>query len=420
MLSLREGRQEDEVADSGMLENPELVQSFGSALEATLPGAPCEQAASSRSSSTDSEGGNDGEVQVQTHLELLLVKFETFRMVLEAERATLNDVGHAAREAETLKKLHQCARVLRQELTSVAAFSQDNGRKSEEVRAVIPIRQPIGMELEPPVLIPCVTAIVRGRRIDQVLTFLWVAGFLASQLSWTGVGPPQVTGVIACCMLPKSFAQVAWLNRTILRELLQEFEILYVVCLVIGLVASGCFLARENPWMTIAYLCGAPSFFLACFMDAFPLRVRIKSAKEFFIANVLALCVLSVSLVMGVSKTTEYSLELQRFRWSTTGFFLSCASSLLAFGMRNLSMAVLEPESLVVLRSRVVDVVVSNDVFQSICEAHAQLVFGVGNATLKEQRARPSLSGHILASLPEFAVGARRYRPAMSERPGGS
>ena len=113
---------------------------------------------------------------------------------------------------------------------------------------------------------------------------------------------------------------------------------------------------------------------------------------------------------------TDFSLEFNGYASAPVrGLFVSAATSMLAFGVKNIVAAFWKPNTMAVLKSRVANVKIGDDTFYILHEAHAQLAFsGTKVKSLTNDRARHSVLEHFLVAVPTEEVLGSRHAFAVT------
>jgi hypothetical protein len=205
---------------------------------------------------------------------------------------------------------------------------------------------------------------------------------------------------LGCCAgalaLPANICVAASLNAKTVRQLLREFETLYVVAYVLGMLSLYLFLFQEHPAKMVALSFALPSFLLSGFQDAGGERSRVGSSRVFFSLNVAALLTLLalVSLELGIY--TEYRFQVSTFTFSASSMVCNAIIALVVFGLKNIALSFYEPGSLVVLKSAVCCVFLDADAL-AVLEGSYSLIgqsFGkfAANKTVLEHLNKQRLS----------------------------
>jgi hypothetical protein len=201
---------------------------------------------------------------------------------------------------------------------------------------------------------------VLGRRKSLILgpILLWLVGTTCkyvvlfdrfeqgSKEEWVACGT-------AALMLPYVVCLSASLNAKTARQLLKEFETLYVIAYVLGMVGLCLFLFREHPAKIVALSFGIPSWLLSAFLDASAEGSRLLTSRAFFTLNAAALMLYLALVSLNLGVYIDYTFQFGTFTFVASSMLCSAVATLLVFGVKSIAFSFFEPGSLVVLTSAV-------------------------------------------------------------------
>ena len=223
-------------------------------------------------------------------------------------------------------------------------------------------------------------------------------------------------------MLPAIVFMSSSLNAKTARQLLKEFETLYVLAYVLGMVSLCLFMHREHPSKMAALALGIPSFLLSGFLDAYPEGGRLLYSRIFFIFNVAALLIYMALVALKLGTYTDYTFQIRTFAFVASSMVCNTIVTLLVFGVKNIAFSFYEPGSLVVLMSAACCVFLDADALAVLKGAYSLLGQSFGkyarNKTIETYLKKQRLS------IVEFGRGARGrmlagnvVAPALVEEP---
>jgi hypothetical protein len=197
-------------------------------------------------------------------------------------------------------------------------------------------------------------------------------------------------------MLPVIVCISASLNTKTVWGLLKEFETLYVIAYVLGMVILYLFLFRERPAKMVAFALMGPSFMQAGFLDAYVEGGRLLNSRIFFVCNVAALLLNLALILLKLGMYTDYSFKVGTFSFVASSIACDSFLTLLVFGVKNIALSFHEPGSLVVFKSAVVCVFLDADALAVLKGSYSLLGEVLGkympNETIEKYLKRQRLS----------------------------
>jgi hypothetical protein len=231
---------------------------------------------------------------------------------------------------------------------------------------------------------------------------------------------------LACAAVALSLPVIVFisasLNAKTVRELLKQFEALYVLAYALGMASLCLVLFRERPAKMIAIALAIPSFLLSGFQDACAEGGRLLNSRVFFVLNVAALLTYLALLALKLGAYTDYTFKVGTFLFVASLMVCNTITTLLVFGVKNIVFSFYEPGSLFVLTSAVCCVFVDSDALAVLKGAYSLLGQSFGkyarNKTIETYLKKQRLS------IVEFRRGARGRMlagnvmvPALEEEP---
>ena len=249
---------------------------------------------------------------------------------------------------------------------------------------------------------------------------LWLIGVTCHFLvffDWFEPGSTHEWGAstAGALMLPVIACIGASLNAKTAQRMLKEFETLYVLAYVLGMVCLSLFLFRDRPAKMAALSCATPSFVLSGFLDAFPEGGRLLNSRTFFVLNVASLLLYMALVSLKLGAYADYTFQVGTFGFVASSMVCNSIATLLVFGVKNIALSFYEPGSLVVLVSAVCCVFLDADALAVLKGAYSLIGQSLGkyapNKTIETYLKRQRLS------MVEFSqqARARTTRGVVSE-----
>ena len=190
---------------------------------------------------------------------------------------------------------------------------------------------------------------------------------------------------IACFAVTLTFPSivciVASLNAKTVRRLLKEFETLYVLAVVLGMVCMQLALFRNHPAKLGCVVLSLPSWLMSGFMDAYIEDGRVLTSRAFFCLNLVGLLLYLALFVLKLGVFAELSVHVLSFVFDTSSLVCSSIVTLVVFGAKNIVMSLARRGSLVTLVSDVCCIVLDADAFALLEVGYSLL--GVAYGTRK-------------------------------------
>jgi len=232
------------------------------------------------------------------------------------------------------------------------------------------------------------------------------------------VEPGSVHERAACAAviltLPTIFCNAACLNAKTVRYLLTEYEALYVLAFVLGLLCLQLLLYRANAAKLGCVILLLPSALLAGFMDAYIEGGRVAFSRVFFVLFLALGALYLAGISLDLSHFDDYTFHVRSFSFVASSMACSALMTLLLFGIKNVVLSMAYPGSLVVPKGDLCCVRLDADVIALTKAAHALLGVAYGkrkvNKTVDKQ-----LRAHR-ASIVAFgsASGPGRFATAVA------
>jgi hypothetical protein len=207
-----------------------------------------------------------------------------------------------------------------------------------------------------------VPAICRVYNKSPLLRFspvvLWLIGVVCQMLVlFDRFEPGSTHEWLACAAvaltLPVIACVLATLNAKTVRELLKQFETLYVIAYVLGMHTCFGFLFREQPAKLVTLALFIPSGLIAGLLDARSEGGRVVNSRVFFTLNVACLLLYLALVSLKPGAYTDFTFQVGSFPFVASSMVCNTIVTLLVFGMKSLAFSFYEPGSLFVLASAV-------------------------------------------------------------------
>jgi hypothetical protein len=272
-------------------------------------------------------------------------------------------------------------------------------------------------------LVPAISRVhFRSRPLQFILPLLCVIGFTCNMLVlYDQFEPSSVQEGIACFAVTLTFPPVlcitASLNAKTVRRLLKEFETLYVVALVLGMVSLQLLLFRGHPAKMGCIVLSLPSLLLSGFIDAYIEGGRVLTSRVFFCLNLAGLLIYLALFTLKLGAFADYTSYVRSFAFVASSILCNAIATLVLFDVKNLVMSLARPGSLVTLISDVCCILLDHDAFALLKAAYSLLGLAYGKRTanrtvlmqLHERRAS------IAAQRGRMAFASSTIAPAPSD-----
>jgi hypothetical protein len=226
-------------------------------------------------------------------------------------------------------------------------------------------------------------AFFRSRPLQVALPMLWVIGIVCGFLVLLDrFEHGSVQEGIACFTVTLTFPSIvcigASFNARTVRRLLHEFETLYVLMFVLGMVSMQLLLFREHPAKLGCIVLTLPSLLLSGFMDAYVEGGRVLTSRVFFCLNLAGLLIYVALFVLKLGGFADYTFRVLAFAIGASSVMCNAISTLVAFGAKNIAMSFARPGSLVTLVSDICCILLDADALALLKAAYSLLWVAYG------------------------------------------
>jgi hypothetical protein len=215
---------------------------------------------------------------------------------------------------------------------------------------------------------------------------LWVIGISCGfSVLFDRFEPGSVQEGIACLAVTLTFPSIvciaASLSAKTVRRLLKEFETLYVLAFVLGMVCMQLALFRDHPAKLGCVVLSLASLLMSCFMDAYIEGGRVLNSRVFFCLDLACLLLYMALFVLKLGVFAECSIHVLSFVFDASSLVCSSIVTLVVFGTKNVVMSLARRGSLVTLVSSVCCILLDADAFALLKVGYSLL--GVAYGTHK-------------------------------------
>jgi hypothetical protein len=282
-------------------------------------------------------------------------------------------------------------------------------------------------------LVPAICRVFfRSRPLQVALPLLWVVGIACGfSVLFDRFEAGSVQEGIACFAVTLTFPSivciVASLNAKTVRRLLKEFETLYVLAFVLGMVCMQLALFRDHPAKLGCVVLALPSLLMSGFMDAYIEGGRVLTSRVFFCLNLAGLLLYLALFVLNLGVFAELSVHVLSFVFDASSLVCSSIVTLVVFGAKNIVMSFARRGSLVTLVSSVCCILLDADAFALLEVGYSVLGVAYGkrkaNATVARELRKRAASiaaqswtqrGHVaIAPAPADEVSTQPQLPSL-------
>jgi hypothetical protein len=237
-------------------------------------------------------------------------------------------------------------------------------------------------------------AFFRSRALQIILPLLWVIGVTCYFLVlFDRFGLGSVLERIACFAVTLTFPSVisitASFNAKTVRRLLKEFETLYVLAYVLGMVCMQLVLFREHPVKVGCIVLMLPSLLMSGFMDAYIEGGRVLTSRVFFCLNLAGLLIFLALVTLKLGVYTDDAFRVLSLPLVASSCTCSLIMTLCMFGGKNVIVSLRNPGSLATLVSDLCCILLDADAFALLKAAYSLLGVKYGqrkvNRTMEKQ-----------------------------------